>query len=76
MEALLRLLDLVKRELSAEDAHIRLGGEALDDPCLVVHELRPGYCVVVRFDEPPAEVEPPPPHELPLPKLPASIWPN
>lgn len=58
MEALLRLLELVKRELSANDAHVRLGGRPDGDPRVLEYELRPGCRVVVRFDEPPADPEP------------------
>lgn len=54
MDDLLRLLELVRRELGAEDAHVRLGERDPDDPRELVHELRPGCRVVVRFAEPPS----------------------
>jgi hypothetical protein len=57
VDDLLRLLELVCRELEAEDAHVRLGGRRDDDPRLVEAELRPGCRLVVRFAEPPAEPE-------------------
>jgi hypothetical protein len=55
VDDLLRLLELVRRELDAEDAHVRLGGRRDDDPRTVEHELRAGCCVVVRLREPPAQ---------------------
>ncbi len=58
MEALLRLLELVKRELGAIDAHVALGGQASDDPCVLEHELRPDCRLVVRMAEPPADSAP------------------
>jgi hypothetical protein len=57
VDDLLRLLDLVRRELEAEDAHVRLGGWSDDDARLVETELRPGCRLVVRLAEPPAEPE-------------------
>lgn len=57
MDDLLRLLELVCRELEAEDAHVRLGGRREDDPRLVATELRPGCQLVARFAEPPADRE-------------------
>ncbi len=57
MDDLLRLLELVCRELGAEDAHVRLGGRRDDDPCLVEHPLRPGCRLVARLPEPPREPE-------------------
>lgn len=53
MDDLLRLLELVRRELEAEDAHVRLGGRRDDDPCLVGVELRSGCRLVVRLAAPP-----------------------
>lgn len=58
MEALLRLLELVKRELGATDAHVALGGQPSDDPCVLEHELRPDCRLVVRMAEPPADSAP------------------
>lgn len=57
MDDLLRLLELVRRELEAEDAYVRLGGRRNDDPRRVSAELRPDCHLVVRFAEPPAEPE-------------------
>ena len=58
MDDLLRLLELLRRELEAEDAHVRLGGQPDDDPRVVEHELRPGLIrLVVRLAEPPAQPE-------------------
>lgn len=57
MDDLLRLLELVRRELEAEDAHVRLGGRRALDSREVAYELRPGCRVVVRFAEPPARPE-------------------
>lgn len=57
MDDLLRLLELVRRELEAEDAHVRLGGRRDDDPCLVEAELRPGCRLVVRLSKAPREPE-------------------
>jgi len=55
VDDLLRLLELVRRELEAEDAHVRLGGRRDDDPRLVSAELRPGCHLVARFAAPPPE---------------------
>lgn len=49
MDDLQRLLELVRRELEAQDAHVRLGGQRDDDPRGIEHELRPGCRLVVRF---------------------------
>jgi hypothetical protein len=57
VDDLLRLLELVCRELEAEDAHVRLGGRRDDDPRLLEAELRPGCRLVVRFAEPPPRLE-------------------
>ncbi|MCX4245109.1 hypothetical protein [Paraliomyxa miuraensis] len=57
MDDLLRLLELVRRELGAEDAYVRLGGQDGDDPRLLAHALRSGCCLVVRMAEPPARPE-------------------
>ena len=51
----MRLLELVRRELEAEDAHLRLGGREPNDPRELVSEIRPGCRLVVRFAEPPAD---------------------
>lgn len=57
MDTLLRLLELARRELGAEDAHVRLGGEDPSDHLHLHHELRPGCRLVVRFAEPPPQPE-------------------
>ncbi|WP_437672414.1 hypothetical protein [Sorangium sp. So ce131] len=53
--ALLRFLDLVQRELSADDALIELGGRPSDDPRTVWCALPNGSRLVARFAEPPGE---------------------
>lgn len=53
VEELLRLLDLVRRELGAVDVRAELGGRAPDDPHTLFTELVPGWRVVARFDEAP-----------------------
>ncbi|MCH9685659.1 MAG: hypothetical protein K0V04_29780 [Deltaproteobacteria bacterium] len=55
VDAVLRLLDLVRRELRARDAYVRLGAPPTDDPLLLVHELRPGCMLVVALDEQPPD---------------------
>lgn len=57
MDDLLRLLELVRRELEAEDAHVRLGGRRDEDPRVVEHELRPDCRLVVRLPAAPADPE-------------------
>ncbi len=54
MEDLQRLLELVCRELGAEDAHVRLGGQPERHALVLEHELRPGCRLVVRFAAPPS----------------------
>ncbi|WP_433926819.1 hypothetical protein AB3662_28360 [Sorangium cellulosum] len=51
--ALLRFLDLVQRELSADDALIELGGKPPADPRAVWCALPNGSRLVARFAEPP-----------------------
>lgn len=51
----MRLLELVRRELGADDAHLQLGGRAPDDPRVLLHDLRPGCRLIIRFDEAPAD---------------------
>ncbi|AUX46578.1 uncharacterized protein SOCE26_080840 [Sorangium cellulosum] len=53
--ALLRFLDLVQRELSADDALIELGGRPSDDPRTSWCTLPNGSRLVARFAEPPGE---------------------
>jgi hypothetical protein len=57
VDDLLRLLELVRRELGAEDAHVRLGGRRDDDPRVVEHALRPACHLVVRLAAAPADRE-------------------
>jgi hypothetical protein len=52
---LLRFLELVVRELNANDARVELGGNDPDDPRLVFRHSANGGRVVVVFDEPPAD---------------------
>ncbi|MBL4688310.1 MAG: hypothetical protein JKY37_27230, partial [Nannocystaceae bacterium] len=44
-----QLLDVVRRELSAEDAYIQIGGSAVTDPSLVAHALDTDVRLVARF---------------------------
>ncbi|MGK3987521.1 hypothetical protein WME99_31060 [Sorangium sp. So ce136] len=53
--ALLRFLDLVQRELSADDALIEIGGRPPVDPRAVWCALPNGSRLVARFAEPPGE---------------------
>lgn len=58
MNAVVRLLELARRELHASDSYIQIGGLAgtdSDDPCRLEVELRPDCRWVVRFDEPPTD---------------------
>lgn len=55
MEELTRLLELVIRELSAEDARVELGGRPPADPRIVWHDLRPGARLVAVLREPPVD---------------------
>lgn len=55
MPDLNRLLELVVRELKAEDARVELGGRAPEDPRLVWHELRPGVRLVAVCAAPPGD---------------------
>lgn len=57
MTGLLRLLDLVRRELGAEDARAEIGGADPADPRLLFAPHRGGFRVVVVFAEPPPEPE-------------------
>ncbi len=66
MRELLRLLEIVRRELGAEDAYVQLGGHEPEDPRLIVHEGAPvidesvdadAWRLVTRFAEPPDEPE-------------------
>jgi len=50
---ILRLLELVTRELGARDARVELGGEPPDDPHQLWAALPGGWRVVVRFSEEP-----------------------
>ena len=50
-----RLLDLVRRQLGADDARVEFGGREPTDPHLVWVELPSGWRLVAVFAEPPAE---------------------
>lgn len=50
MEDLLRFLDLVRRELSCQDAHFEFGGEVPREPDRVWAEIQGGWRVVARYD--------------------------
>jgi len=49
------MLELMRRELEAEDARIQLGGARPESPRELVHEIRANAYVVVRFAEPPED---------------------
>jgi hypothetical protein len=51
----LRLLELVRKELGAEDARVELGGREPVDPRIVFLTLTDGSRLVVVFAEPPAD---------------------
>lgn len=55
VDELLRLLELIRRELGAADVRAELGGQAPDDPSALSTELAPGWRVVALFDAPPAD---------------------
>ncbi|MGE0785590.1 MAG: hypothetical protein AB7S26_07870 [Sandaracinaceae bacterium] len=55
MDELLKLLDVVKRELGAEDARAEIGGRAPDDPRVVHAKLGESWRVVVTFARPVAD---------------------
>ncbi len=55
MDALLRLLELLRRELRAKDAYLRLGGPPASDPGTLTHELRSGCHLVVVLDAVPED---------------------
>ena len=50
---LLQLLDLVRRDLSARDAHLEIGGEAPSDPRALWVSTGHHRRLVALFDEPP-----------------------
>lgn len=52
---LLRLLDLVQRELAAQDARFELGGRDPEEPRIVWHKLPNGWRIVAIFAAPPAD---------------------
>lgn len=51
----LRFLELVRRELGADDARIELGGREPSDPRLVSASISPGQRVVAVFDREPSD---------------------
>lgn len=53
MEALQRLLEVVRRELGADDARLELGGRDPDNGHLVWERMPEGWRVVAVFDAPP-----------------------
>ena len=53
--ALRRFLELVTRELGADDARAELGGRDPDSPGIVFKTLSTGWRVVAIFDTPPAD---------------------
>ncbi len=55
MEFLHRLLDLVRRELSASDARVEIGGRDPDDPRLIWTKLPQGWRIVAVLDAPPTD---------------------
>jgi len=56
-ESLLRLIELVRRELGADDARLELGGRDPDDPRLLFRMLPNGFRVVAVFAEAPVQRE-------------------
>lgn len=52
---MLRFLELVRKELGADDARAELGGRAPEDPRLVWKDLAGGWRLVSVFDTPPAD---------------------
>jgi len=53
----LRLLELVRKELSADDARVELGGRDPVDPCCIFSVLQDGSRLVVVYEAPPADRE-------------------
>lgn len=51
MQAALQFLDLVERELRAQDAKLELGGRPPSDVRTLVHELDAGWRLVVSFED-------------------------
>ncbi|EYF02699.1 hypothetical protein [Chondromyces apiculatus] len=54
---LIRLVELVRRELGAKNARVELGGDPPDDPSVLWRELGGGWRIVAIFEGPPPEVE-------------------
>lgn len=54
---LLRLVELVRRELGARNARVELGGDPPDDPATLWRELSGGWRVVAVLEAPPADRE-------------------
>ena len=57
MDELLKLLDIVKRELSADDARVELGGREPTGDRVTWAPLTPGWRVVASFDVAPPDLE-------------------
>ena len=53
--AMLRFLDLVRKEFSARDTRAELGGLNPDDPCLLWTRVAGGFRIVVVMDAPPVD---------------------
>lgn len=52
---LIRLVELVRRELGARNARVELGGDPPDDPAVLWREIAGGWRLVAVFDAPPAD---------------------
>lgn len=56
--ALFRFLELLRRELSADDAYIQIGGRPSEDPRVLFQDVGDQTRIVVAFEKPPAQREP------------------
>ena len=54
---LIRLVELVRRELGAKNARVEIGGDPPDDPAALWRDLGGGWRVVALFDAPPENIE-------------------
>lgn len=57
MDELKKLLEIVRRDLAADDVRAELGGRDPDDETVVWAPLAPGWRIVAVFDEPPADAD-------------------